>query len=144
MEHGFEWTSAYYGIAGLIGTLFSLYIVDAFRWNAERFDISVKKLEPNDALMLSVVVSYFVPFFGKISDISLHYIIFIVVCGWAVFSYSSAILPSPTLRLWGYRFYKVETSNGVVFTLVSRRQIMSPGDVKSVKRISDYMLVETV
>ena len=57
---------------------------------------------------------------------------------------SSSILPNPVLRVLGYRFYKAETANGVVYTLITQRDLLDPRHVKTVKRISGSMLLEIV
>lgn len=43
-----------------------------------------------------------------------------------------------------YRFYKAESVNGVVYTLITQRDLLDPKEVKSVKKISNSMLVEIV
>lgn len=48
----------------------------------------------------------------------------------------------PLLRAMRFKFYKIESSNGVVFTLVSKRVILDPRDIGPVKRISPNMLME--
>jgi hypothetical protein len=41
-----------------------------------------------------------------------------------------------------YRFYKAEAANGVVYTLITNRNLLDPANVKRVKGISGSMLLE--
>ena len=64
--------------------------------------------------------------------------------GRRVFWFTDVSLPSPLMRVMGFRFYKTEASNGMVYTLISNRQIMDPKDVRWVKKISASMLLEVI
>lgn len=143
-EQGPTWNSAYYAVGGCIGLLTLRYIVDALRWNGETLPIILKKIEANDAMMFGVIVTYFIPFVAKALDITFGGML--AVLGLACFGLwlSTSILPSPALRVMGYRFYKAEAANGVVFTLITDRDLLDPREVKTVKKISASMLLEVV
>jgi hypothetical protein len=141
-DGGLTWEAAYYGIAGLLGILVVRYVLDAIRWNSEIFPFSAKKVESNDQLMLGVVATYFVPFIGKAAEINVGIILLIIAAALMIFWMSSSILLSPVMRLLSYRFYKAEGENGVVYTLLTRREILDSKDVKRVRKITDSMLVE--
>lgn len=143
-DRGPSWESAYYGVAGLLGALSARYIIDALRWHGETFSFSAKKIESNDALMLGVIATYFIPFIGKAADITIGIILIFLALACTALWFSSSILPNPLLRVLGYRFYKVESANGVVYTVIAQRDLLSPGDIRKVKRISGSMLVEIV
>ena len=137
-----DWQTAYYVFLGLFGGLSTIYIISALKWHGEIFPFTAKKIESNDTLMLGVVVSYFIPFFTKATDINFLAVLGLLLAAAVVFWVSGAIAPSPTLRVLGHRFYKVESENGVVFTLISRRDIIDPKQIRQVNRLTTSMLVE--
>jgi hypothetical protein len=52
-------------------------------------------------------------------------------------------IPShPVLYLAKFRFYKIESESGMVYTLITRREIRSPKNITVVKQISNSMLME--
>jgi hypothetical protein len=134
--------SIYYIVGGVIGILSVIYILSALKWHGETFPFQAKKIESNDALLFGVVFSYMLPFFVRAGDITFVIILALAVVACAVFWFTDAPLPSPLIRMLGYRFYKAESSNGMVYTLITTRQINAPSDVKKVKRISASMLLE--
>ncbi|ENA26485.1 hypothetical protein HMPREF1487_09656 [Pseudomonas sp. HPB0071] len=62
----------------------------------------------------------------------------IFITAWVI----SNIPSHPILYLFKYRFYKVESDDGMVYILISNRKILSPKSITSVKKISDGMLME--
>ncbi|KJC44113.1 hypothetical protein UB31_21310 [Bradyrhizobium sp. LTSP849] len=138
------WDAIYYVAAGLIGSLMVVYVLTALKWRGEEFPFAVRKIESNDVLLLGVVVTYIFPFLARASDITVGAILLIGCVVWVVFWLTDATIPSPLMRLVGYRFYKAESANGMVYTLITRREIFDPRDVKTVKRISGSMLLEIV
>jgi hypothetical protein len=136
------WDAIYYVVAGLIGSLSVIYILSALKWKGEAFFFHAKKVESNDALLFGVVFTYIFPFFLKAADITVAVVIGLGVIAWGIFWFTDAPVPSPLLRVMGYRFYKVEASNGMVYTLITTREILDPRNIKMVKRISGSMLLE--
>lgn len=126
---------------GLLGLASLKILLHFFEAESETFTISVKEIERNDALMLSIVSTYVIPFFTA-SRVDVAVILGLIILGAVVLWMMSAIPPHPMLRIFGYRFYKIKSASGVVYTLISRRDIPDPGEVKSVKRISGAMLME--
>ena len=144
ISEGFNWPSAYYGFAGFFGTLCTFYVVDALRWYGETFPFTAKKIESNDALMLAFVGTYFIPFAAKAADITPKLTLTLLGIAATVLWFSSSIPTSPLLRIFGFRFYKIESANGVVYTIITSREILDPAKVKTVKQISSSMLLEVV
>lgn len=132
----------YYIVAGAFGCLSIIYILHALKWHGEAFAFQVKKIEPNDAVLLGIVITYVLPFFSKASDITAPLMASIFLLGLTFFWFTDSILPSPLMRIMSFRFYKIESATGVVYTLVSNRDILDPKDIKKVKKISNYMLLE--
>lgn len=136
------WDAIYYLFAGFVGSLLVVYILTVLKWRGEEFPFAAKKIESNDVLLLGVVVTYVFPFLARASEITVGAILLIGCLVWVVFWLTDATIPSPLMRLVGYRFYKIEAANGMVYTLITQREIFDPRDVKTVKRISGSMLLE--
>lgn len=136
------WSGIYYVTAGLMGTLCVIYILSALKWHGEEFPFQAKKIESNDALLFGVVFSYIVPFFVRAADLTLGIVVALIAIVWILFWITDAPIPSPLMRLLGFRFYKAESANGMVYTLITTKQINDPADVKFVKRVSAHMLME--
>ncbi len=132
---GNVWDGANYVIAGLIGCLFVVYIITTLRYYGEELNFEAKKVESYDALMLGPVVTYILPFFIKAGDISVWTLGFAHDFCQHFAWFTDATVPSPVMRLLSYRFYKIESGNGMVFTLITNKEILKPQDVKTVKNI---------
>jgi hypothetical protein len=139
---GLFWDSIYYLVSGLIGSFTVLFILSELNWRGESFSFNARKIESNDALLLGIVASYIFPFFGRAADITIGTVAILLTSLFVVFWFTDASLPSPLLRLMGYRFYKAEASNGMVYTLITDREILDPSNVKMVKKITGSMLLE--
>ncbi|MGY4234991.1 hypothetical protein ACVIIW_003938 [Bradyrhizobium sp. USDA 4449] len=139
---GALWDAVYYVFAGFVGSLLVVYILSALKWKSEEFPFSAKKIESNDVLLLGVVVTYIFPFLARATEITVSAILLIGLVVWVIFWLTDATIPSPLMRLVGYRFYKAEAANGMVYTLITRREIFDPQQVRAVKRISGSMLLE--
>jgi hypothetical protein len=136
------WDSIYYLVAGMIGTLSVVYILSALKWHGEALPFQAKKIESNDALLFGVIFTYIFPFFVRAADITFGIVVALIVVVWMVFWFADLPASSPLMRVMGFRFYKAEASNGMVYILISNRQIIDPSDVKLVKRSSASMLLE--
>jgi hypothetical protein len=137
-------SAIYYIVAGVIGSLAVVYLLAALRWRGEAFSFSAKKIESYDAALFAVVFSYIFPFIAKAGEITVGAVVALGLGAWAFFWFTDAPVTSPLLRVMGYRFYKAESATGMVYTLITRREILDPGDVKTVKRISGAMLLEVI
>lgn len=91
-----------------------------------------------------MILTYIFPFFGRAADVTVGIVVALIFVVWAVCWFTDATTPSPLMRVMGFRFYKAEASNGMVYTLITNRQIIDPSDVRLVKRISASMLFEVV
>lgn len=129
-------------VVGCIGSLLPIMILSLAVKNAEQFTFEAKKVEANDFMLLAFIGSYLFPIIAKASDLTLSVTVFLVV-GIAVILWSIGSIPAhPILRLIQFRFYKVESNTGMVYTLISKREIRDPRSIKCVKQISSSMLME--
>lgn len=130
------------GVIGLIGSIIPLAIMQLVKSQGEAFQIQAKKIESNDFMLFAFFGSYLLPLVLKGTDVSVDVIAIILVTVGVVLWLISSMPAHPLLRVMRFKFYKLESSNGVVFTLISKRNILDPRDIGSVKRISQNMLME--
>lgn len=130
------------GIIGLIGSTIPLAIMVLVKSQGEAFQIQVKKIESSDFMLLAFIGSYLLPLVLKGTDVSVNAIAVILAIAGVVLWLMSSLPVHPLLRAMRFKFYKIESSNGVVYTLVSKRAILDPRDIGLVKRISQNMLME--
>jgi hypothetical protein len=127
---------------GIIGTFLPLLIIRLLSQSGETFPIEVKKVEPNDFMFVVFLTSYMFPLFGKIDYLNGNQIFCIAVAIIFIALYTSYVPAHPVLRILNFRFYRVETENGMVYTLIAKRDVLNPADLNQVKEISKTMLLE--
>ena len=140
--HGLTSDVVTLGVTGVVGSLLPILILEMVEKYSESFLFEAKKIESNDFMLLAFVFSYLFPIIAKASALTMTMTVFftigIVALLWGV----DSIPAHPILRLIRFRFYKVESSTGVVYILISRREIRDPKNITYVKRISSSMLME--
>lgn len=129
-------------VFGLCGTAIPILIMMSAIKSSESIAFSAKKVESNDFMLFAFVISYFIPIINLGVNMGLTQSILATLFFVLLFWYIHNIPAHPILRLLKYRFYKVESSSGMVYTLISKNEIMDPKNIKQVKKISNWMLVE--
>lgn len=129
-------------IIGLLGSFIPFAIIKLVVTQGEVFRIQAKKVEPNDVMLLAFVASYALPLVLRGADVSVNTIVVILAFIGLICWLSSTVPAHPILRILKFRFYKLESDTGMVYTLISRRQIRDPKQITFVKQLSDSMLME--
>lgn len=129
-------------IISILGTCIPLLILAKVTRSTEALSFEAKKVESNDIYLLAFVASYTAPIIMRAVELDFTIIsaltLILVIVLWVM-----ASIPShPILYLFGYRFYKVESASGMVFTLLTKRIFKDPKNIKLVKPISNSMLME--
>ena len=134
-------TQAYGWIAaGALACVFPFLVIRAVATQAEVLAFSAKKVESQDWLLVVFVVSYFIPLITNLQDLQILALIAIVAA--VLLATLDAIPCHPLLHVFRYRFYKVEGANGMVYTLISRRKLLSATDIKLVRQLSTQLLLD--
>ncbi|MDF3124665.1 hypothetical protein [Rheinheimera sp. 1928-s] len=126
----------------IIGTILPLLIIALLKKESEIYKFKAKKVESADYFLLVFVASYSAPIVMKLAEINAEATTAIISLIFIVSWFISNIPSHPLLYLLKYRFYKVESDDGMVFVLITKRQIRSPSNITSVIRISNGMLME--
>jgi hypothetical protein len=129
-------------VIGVIGTILPLGILKLCLQQGESFNIQAKKVESNDFMFLTFIFSYILPFCQKVADYSNYSIMVIIIGLGLVLNLVNALPMHPILLIFQFRFYKIESSAGMSYILISKKKIRDPRDVMRVKRLSSSMLVE--
>jgi hypothetical protein len=141
-EKGFTMEVFQLFVVGTLGTFLPVLIIRLLARSGENFPIKIKKVEPNDFMFVMFLVSYTFPFFNKVDQLTFNQIAVMAAVIFFVALYTNYVPAHPVLRIFRFRFYKVEAESGMVYTLLAKRDILGPGDLKSVTRISATMLME--
>lgn len=126
--------------AGALACIFPFLVIRASAAQAEELAFSAKKVDSQDWLLVVFVVSYFIPLISNLEDLQVLALIAVVAA--MLLATLEAIPCHPMLHVFRYRFYKVEGANGMVYTLISRRKLLSAADIKSVRQLSAQLLLE--
>lgn len=141
--HGFEKLVIYLIVIGAIGIAVPILILTSVINTSESIPFTAKKLESNDYLLFVFVSGYFMPIINFGVNLDIVKGILIALFFFLIFWVMTNIPAHPVLRLlFRYKFYKVESSSGVVYTLISKKELKDPQNIRQVKKISDWMLIE--
>lgn len=110
--------------------------------SSETLTFDAKKIESNDFMLFAFVSSYLIPIIVRASDLPFDAVVLVTIVIVSIFWFISSVPVHPLLRILSFRFYKIESSSGVVYILISKRKIRDPKTVNFVKKISEDMLVE--
>jgi hypothetical protein len=129
-------------VIGIIGCAIPILIMKLLSSSSESLAFEAKKIESNDFMLLMFVFSYLVPIIARASDLHFGMTVILTTVLILILWLTSSLPAHPLLRLLHFRFYKIESSTGVVYTLISKRDIRDPKSVKFIKKVSETMLME--
>ncbi|MBY6266598.1 hypothetical protein EI613_32665 (plasmid) [Azospirillum sp. 412522] len=127
--------------AGLAGLLSIFCIMKAINKYSEKISFTAKKIKPNDHLLIGFIFSYLIPIIARSAQLDAPkttlLTLVVLFSLWLV----SSVPAHPILSLFGYRFYEIEAAHGFVYTVISRKEIQRPEDVREVRKISSSFLI---
>lgn len=129
-------------VVGLIGVALPFLILYWVNNETESLSFTAKKIESADYFLLVFIASYAAPVAMKIAEVDFGLMLLLVGVVFMIAWLVSNIPSHPVLYLANFRFYKVESDSGVVYTLITRREVRNPKSITSVKQISNSMLME--
>ena len=128
------------GGISLLGLAAFLYFVNTTSPRVQQ----VAQVQRKDAEVMAYIVSYVFPFLGLNFDDSLNMIslgIFFVILG-IIYINSNMVHINPTLNIFGYHIYEIETPNGTTHTVISHKGRIIKGEKLNVVVIGDDLLME--
>lgn len=108
----------------------------------EVVNFSAKKVESTDYFLVVFLAAYTAPIIMRMVEINFGVISIVLGLLMATLWIMPYIPSHPLMYLFKYRFYKIESDNGVVYTLISKRNIRDPKTITEVKLISNNMIME--
>lgn len=129
-------------VISIIGTSIPILILQWIKKEAEVIKFKAKKVESTDYFLIVFIASYLSPIAINMATPRIELLILIII---AIFITSWIItnIPShPLLYIIKYKFYKVESDDGMVYMLITKKEIKTPKDILSIKKISNNMLME--
>ncbi|MNG07039.1 hypothetical protein D3C84_903240 [compost metagenome] len=129
-------------IIAILGTLLPFLILALARREAEHLNFKAKKVESADYFLLVFLGSYAAPVIMQMAKIDFFTMTVVVILFFLVAWFISNIPSHPLLYIFRYRFYKVESEDGMVFMLITKRTIRRPSNISRVVKISNGMLME--
>lgn len=129
-------------IIAILGTLIPFLILLWVRSETETIKFKAKKVESADYFLIVFVASYLTPVVIKMAEVDALSTGLAVAVVFSVAWVVSSIPSHPLLYLVKYRFYKVESDDGMVYVLITKNNIKSPANIKFVRKISHSMLME--
>jgi hypothetical protein len=106
--------------------------------------IHVTDISPHDGWVVAYIISYMLPFASMaIKDFD------VIICGIiatiiiVIAPFINSAIPNPLLICRRYHFYQMSTENGISgYLLISRRKLRKAKDVKIIKRVFDFLLID--
>lgn len=129
-------------VIGILGSLIPIAVIRLVKDHGESLYIQAKKVESNDFMLLAFVGSYLLPLILRGAEISVNTIAVVLMVTGILLWLISSLPAHPLLRVLKFKFYKLESSSGMVYTLISKREIRHPNEIRSVKKLSETMLME--
>lgn len=131
-------------VCALLLIVFMLIAFAYGRRNLPSIPITATDVSPHDAYIIAYIISYLLPFVTMvIEDCNLFLLCAISIAIVLVAPLINSAIPSPILFVKRYHFYQVNASNGVSgYVLISKRKIRNVKDIKTVKRIFEFLLLD--
>ncbi len=139
--HGF-WSliPAVIGAASLLGLAAFIHFVSTTSPRIQQ----VVQVQSKDTEVMAYIISYVFPFLGLNFDDIMNVVslsIFFAILG-LIYINSNMIHINPTLNIFGYHIYEIETSSGSTQTVISHKGRLLRGEKLNVVVIEDDILME--
>lgn len=129
-------------LIGFLGIAIPYLLIKEISVRAEIVEFCAKKIEPNDQMLLTFLLSYVSPFIARMSGLDFDSILICVILLAIVLWFIPSLPAHPVLRLFSIYFYKVESDAGMVYTVISRQELLAVSQLTQVHQISSTMLMK--
>ncbi len=130
-------------IGGFLLALFCIQLIVLARTSLEQIDVNIESAEAADRENLAFLLLYISPLFtGPLTDLNWDVWIPVLLVFGAVVSTGYNYHFSPLLGLLGWHAYRVGTSGGVTYVLLTKRKLRKAVDRVQVRQLTEYVLIE--
>lgn len=126
---------------GLI--LLCWYILKLAKTKLTVNEIQLKSLKPADNNFMPFILSYFLP------CVELYKKDFIFICIWLLLLFLVVLINknsnhyNPILKfLFGYRYYEVQTTKDVTYTLLTQKKLINKTQINRFSQLTDYVILD--
>ena len=115
------------------------------RKNIAPIAVRTNDISPHDEWVAIYIISYMLPFASMaIKDFDALICGIIATLLVLIAPYINTAIPNPLLFFRKYHFYKIGSESGMSgYVLISKRKLRKKDSVKSVKRIFEFLLLDT-
>lgn len=131
-----------------IGIILILCLAVSFSYGKKHIApiiIRVTDISPHDGWIVAYIISYIIPFASmaiKDFDIVICGIIAVILI--VIVPFVNSAIPNPLLMCRKYHFYQISEENGVSgYLFISKRRLRKANDIKTIKRVFDFLLIDT-
>ena len=137
------WWAVGIGAAGLVMVGLALGLLRSFKNHLEPVPLKFSSAEVADRETIGLLVFYLLPLL-KTSFVNMEWVIIVpmvaIFLALALTGYNFHF--NPILALFGWKFYKVGTPEGITYLLITKRRLQRVADTLNVGRLTNYTLVE--
>lgn len=128
---------------GLLCVLACCWLLAFAKKHLSKSMLSVVSASPGDTNSLSSMIAYLLPVVTlSITDVNLWVLCAMIVLIILMLLWTKAIFINPIVYFWGYRYYEVQVSSGMSYTLLSRKKRFNPKEVGAVIELFDEIYLE--
>ena len=113
------------------------------RKNLERSEFKVTSIEAADREHITFILLYLSPLFtSEFGDLNWNILIPTLIVFVLVISTGYGYHFNPLLGLLGWHFYKVNTSEGVSYVLITKKELRSARQCLTVGQLTEYIVID--
>ena len=105
--------------------------------------IEIEEIKTADNESIAFILVYLLPLATGVTDsFKAPILMFVGVLFFFIVMTSNSYHFNPLINFIGYHFYEVKVKGGITYVLLSRKDITTSRTIKSVHRITEYMILE--
>ena len=130
-------------LGGLFLAFVCISLIASARADLEEVNVKIESAEAADRENIAFLLLYISPLFtGTLYDLNWDVWIPVLVVFAAVIATGYNYHFSPLLGLFGWHAYRIGTSGGITYVLLTKRKLRQAVDVIRVRQLTEYVLIE--
>jgi nucleoside permease NupC len=127
----------------IVLTIVTLYLLHSARKYLERFEFKFNAAEPVDQENITFFLLYLSPLFvDKLSTLNFNVLVPVLFIYALLTATSYAYHFNPLLSLMGWHFFKITSTEGISYVILTRKKIINVDSISQVGQLTDYMLID--